>query len=106
MEHTKGEWLTYCGEENWFVIVKDKPNRPDRVVCKIINESCEEANAQRIVDCVNGCEGINPEAVRDLYAACTHAKAVIASVGGEEATVKFLHKAIAKADSATKGGGS
>ncbi|KKN71862.1 hypothetical protein LCGC14_0417160 [marine sediment metagenome] len=28
------------------------------------------ANAQRIVDCVNGCRGINPEVVRDLYEAC------------------------------------
>lgn len=29
-----------------------------------------EDNAARIVACVNGCEGINPEAVKDLLAAC------------------------------------
>ena len=29
-----------------------------------------EANADRIVTCVNYCEGINPEAVPDLLAAC------------------------------------
>ena len=28
------------------------------------------ADAARIVACVNGCEGINPEAVKDLLAAC------------------------------------
>jgi hypothetical protein len=27
------------------------------------------ANAERIVACVNGCEGINPAAVRDMYEA-------------------------------------
>ena len=30
----------------------------------------ELANAQRIVACVNGCEGINPEAIQDLLLAC------------------------------------
>jgi hypothetical protein len=29
-----------------------------------------EANARRIITCVNACEGINPEAVPDLLAAC------------------------------------
>lgn len=28
-----------------------------------------EANAQRIVDCVNACEGINPEAIPDMVEA-------------------------------------
>lgn len=30
----------------------------------------ERANAARIVACVNGCAGINPDAVQDLLAAC------------------------------------
>ena len=29
-----------------------------------------EANAERIVACINACEGINPAAVPDLLAAC------------------------------------
>ena len=29
-----------------------------------------EANASRIVACVNGCEGLNPEAVKGLLEAC------------------------------------
>lgn len=29
----------------------------------------QQANAERIVDCVNGCKGINPEAVPELLAA-------------------------------------
>ena len=36
------------------------------------------ANAHRIVACVNGCAGINPEAVKDLLAAC---EAVVAKFG-------------------------
>ena len=36
------------------------------------NKASEEAgaNAARIVACVNGCDGINPEAVKYLLAAC------------------------------------
>jgi hypothetical protein len=33
-------------------------------------EDEQEANAQRIVDCVNGCEGINPKAAPQLLEAC------------------------------------
>jgi len=49
LNYTKGEdWITYCGEENWYVIVKDKPNRPDKVIAKIINCKEEKANAYLI----------------------------------------------------------
>ena len=34
------------------------------------SEAEHDANARRIVACVNACEGINPEAVPDLLAAC------------------------------------
>lgn len=37
-----------------------------------------EANANRIVACVNGCEGFNPEAVKDMYEALEVAQTYIA----------------------------
>ncbi len=33
----------------------------------LVAEMDSEANAQRIVDCVNGCQGINPLAVKKMY---------------------------------------
>ena len=42
------------------------PNHPDA--------GKQEANATRIVACVNACKGINPEAVPDLLEACKEAK--------------------------------
>ncbi len=34
MEYTEGERLLYCGVDYWFVLIKDKPNRPDMLVGK------------------------------------------------------------------------
>ena len=60
-----------------------------------------EANARRIVACVNACEGINPEAVPDLLAACELCLEWMDDVCGiqspyEEVTIK-IKDAIAKA---------
>ena len=32
MEYTKGERLLSYGEDKWYVFIKAKPNRPDKVV--------------------------------------------------------------------------
>ena len=63
MEHTPGPWHLVGqdirdGDEDNIVTVPygDDPERA-------------EANARRIVACVNGCKGINPEAVPDLVGA-------------------------------------
>ena len=42
-----------------------------RIIARVYGQSTEteEANARRIVACVNACEGINPEAVPDLLEA-------------------------------------
>lgn len=42
--------------------------------CRTTPEPEAEANAHRIADCVNACEGINPEAVPDLLEALKKAQ--------------------------------
>ena len=37
----------------------------------------DEANAKRIVACVNACAGINPDAVKDLLQACKLARQLL-----------------------------
>jgi hypothetical protein len=89
----------------------------DHQVCALIpNESASsllpvhrhEANARRIVACVNACEGINPEAVPDLLAACEYVKYAAPETEGLEpgnilsvsltvAGVRQLRAAISKA---------
>ena len=64
-----------------------------------------EANARRIVACVNACEGINPEAVPDLLAACELCLEWMDDVCGiqspyEEVTIE-IKAAIAKAKGET-----
>lgn len=62
-----------------------------------------EANAERILACVNGCAGLNPEAMSDLMSACEGlCKALNCLLsGGHLASEEFLldegRKAIAKA---------
>jgi hypothetical protein len=36
---------------------------------RVARETSTPEDAERIVACVNGCEGIDPEAVKDMYAA-------------------------------------
>ena len=57
------------------------------------------ANANRIVACVNGCEGINPEAVKDLLAALEGMLHIWRDVGGDQGNyyVEQSEAAIAKA---------
>ncbi len=34
MEYTKGERTLYCGDDYWFVEIKDKPDRPHTTIGK------------------------------------------------------------------------
>ena len=34
MNYTKGERTLYCGDDSWFVEVKDKSNRPNNIIGK------------------------------------------------------------------------
>jgi len=92
--YTKGEWS---------VKAQNKPQHPLRVYTTINSLEYNiadifiaapnhpggtEANAQRIVDCVNGCEGINPKAVKGLYEVLTEIKLVWP---GLDQDIKFPH---------------
>ena len=82
MEYTKGEWKVYESPFAPAVIIKEKPNRPDRIIaiCRLErgSEGMAEAtaNANFIASAVNACQAINPdnpiavtEASKDMYAA-------------------------------------
>lgn len=61
-----------------------------------------EADAARIISCVNACQGLNPEAVPELLEACKLAlareSAQEAVAGdGDKGLISMLRKAIAKA---------
>lgn len=49
-----------------YVVIEATINSPH------ITEEEANANMERIVACVNGCAGINPDAVKDLLAAAKH----------------------------------
>lgn len=71
-KHTPGEWaidpdsdsetIAICnGDGEHVCILQIDTDYPAQVA---------EANAARIVACKNGCEGINPAAVKDMWEAC------------------------------------
>ncbi len=60
-QHTPEPWYYRQGGECVMA--------PDDWVCIVHNNDHREANARRIVACVNACKGINPEAVPDLLEA-------------------------------------
>jgi len=57
------------------------------------NEKQWEANAQRIVDCVNGCEGVNPKAIKELLRVC---KEIVPTLTG--LSFSHLKRAIVNAE--------
>ena len=85
--HTKEPWNIAQGNkinpsdcDRWYICVKGGRGMNEELAVTIPNLGTrsgdptskpwdEEANAQRIVDCVNACEGINPKAVQDLLEA-------------------------------------
>lgn len=83
MKHTQGPWKvhhhSHINKEQWlsilngaFDITHNGASNPAVVACSRYSAMSNEenlANAQRIVDCVNACEGINPKAVSGLLAA-------------------------------------
>ena len=65
MKHTKEPWRWgYDADETLFVFAELQ-----EVAC-IRQEQPDQANAQRICDCVNACAGLNPKAVPKLLEAC------------------------------------
>ena len=117
-EYTKGEWIKdYGGTKGHIKAVpegaeahntvpeamsRDYKLIPTPTVCKYdvntpsLTEEEKQANADRIVDCVNGCKDIeNPLAVKELYEALKEIyedygfafiKDILAKAGGKDAT--------------------
>jgi len=72
--HTLGPWECVYGA----IMSKD-----GRIVIPTIREE-NEPDADRIVACVNACEGINPDAVGDMLEALVEIRAVALSEGNDE----------------------
>ena len=69
---TERGWTQRNDGDKIYITAPDKPGRP-RIGIAVLNsrKANAEANAQLIVDCVNGCKDIeNPLAVTDLYKVC------------------------------------
>lgn len=100
MEHTKEPWtFDEFGDgtiraKSWGVIAI-KP--PKRIHC---NQEVEAiGNFNRIVACINGCEGINPEAVGEMLRALKSIRSCHLKPGEMCPSCKnHLDTAIAKAD--------
>ena len=106
MEHTPTPWRqngpdvmyqdrTVCSCGYW----PGEPLEGEEELC-----AEHEANAARITACVNACEGIKPEAVPELLAACKWARAAINGSYGHvmaqataDTCIRRLRDAIAKA---------
>jgi len=67
-KHTPEPWRT-IKENGKIRIIQDKPGEFSLYIAEFDMGLNEEANADRAVACVNGCEGINPGAVKDMYEA-------------------------------------
>lgn len=70
-KHTPGLWTVQNVSNRWAV---GSTNAPGWIIAEYTRRpgeriSLTEANAERIVACVNACEGIDPEAVPRMLAA-------------------------------------
>lgn len=66
MKHTPEPWIIEHDPDGVPYIWRDGTSH---FVTKVTGVMDTEANASRIVACVNACKGINPEAVPELLAA-------------------------------------
>lgn len=104
-KHTPGPW--FLGISGVFAPAKPG-NAPEHGRNNQLAEVWNEANAARIVACVNNCEGINPEAVPEMLAAlkacekALYAQGLKAEIDREpfvrEAELIQVRQALAKAE--------
>ena len=65
IDHAPEDWGTeYCGKDTIKVFKISDKRRIATI--KVKSSKLDEANAKRIVQCVNACKGINPEAVPEM----------------------------------------
>ncbi len=76
---SKGTWNVAVTKLGVIVVVDDTT-----VIAEVGAEGEKgQANAHRIVECVNACEGLNPQAFRDLLEVCEELKHNEWDLGGE-----------------------
>lgn len=88
-QHTPEPWSTHLPvnpksrEELLDVAIAAQVGSTLKVIAEAFGQVAQTvftpatANADRIVSCVNACEGINPEAVPELLAACKRGQELI-----------------------------
>lgn len=89
-KHTPGPWKKYDGRNcieigsrsSHVVTFHDGPGGGN-----------DHANAARIVACVNACEGINPEAVREMLEALKEIKHGLVGTKARELAARVLARA-------------
>lgn len=69
-KHTPGPWIVEDVSEDGLAVFSE--TGPIVAQCHRPDASDHAANAERIIACVNGCEGLNPEAFGDLLEALKH----------------------------------
>ena len=103
MGHTPGPWFLH-GKPGYEALEIFGTNRPiAKSLYHLGSEDNEaDANARRIVACVNACEGINPEAVPELLAVCKLLVAARAASEGylDERALVNLNQATEMAEAA------
>lgn len=68
-EHTPEPWEFYTTPDGETVIAVADGGPAIASIAEEASTELNEADAERIVACVNACKGLNPEAVPDLLAA-------------------------------------
>jgi hypothetical protein len=83
--HTPEPW-----ESDGPEVHATKGGRLNGLICHLASESKGEANAERIVACVNALAGLNPEAVADVVEALRAYDAAIKAMYGRGDTLALV----------------
>lgn len=87
MKHTAEPWQTNP-TEGWNMTAISQAGRMQQFAVSLgFGEHNHKANGQRIVDCVNGCAGINPEALGDAF---RHLEKIHMEINGMHCTKRDL----------------
>ena len=79
MKHTPGPWAIEESKRGAILYIKARDGQVAQTYGEGDFYRTQYPNARRIVGCVNGCEGINPDAVPELLAALTNIRDTVES---------------------------
>ena len=97
-KHTPEPWYTRHGQISSETSMHGCTIANCNSTARGISDEEAKANAARIVACVNGCKGINPDAVPDLLHACEVALAAMETGPGTAEEAAIIRAALAKAN--------